>query len=241
MITNNLFNILFFKNIKKYGHIISLGYNCEFSYQFFKYHGFVESSLFAWVNTINIDNLIYAINNLDKLLTGEIVNTRPMWRCLNTDIRFHGKAPGEIWMNNNIVDEKIIEEDKRELISRVTHLKEKFINTAKDGKKNLYIYKYLVVDKNKKIQNNIELLYSSLKKIVKNDFDLLFIFEKCKIDNDLQNMINKDNVFLRFVEYFSPEEDVTGKIYDKYGWRKIFNEFKPNFKLKKTKKFKFEE
>lgn len=62
----------FNRNVRKYGHIISLGYNCEFSYQFYLYHKFVEASLFAWSNTININNLIYALDNFDKLATGDI-------------------------------------------------------------------------------------------------------------------------------------------------------------------------
>ena len=237
----NLFN---FKksNVKKYDHIISLGYNCEVSYQFFKYYHFVESSLFAWCNTINIDNLIFAINNLDKLITGKLENVKPMWKCFNTNIRFHGKAPMKIWTSNEPVNIEIINEDRNELISRISYLKEKFIKTSNDNKKNLYIFKYLVTtEKIEDIEKNINDLYLSLNKIAKNEFDLLIIIEKQKIPTNFQEKFADKNIFIRTVDFFAPEDDVTGKNFDKIGWKKIFDEFKPNFKLKKTKKFKFEE
>lgn len=236
-----LFNF-FFKNVKKYGHVISLGYNCEVAYQFFKRYRFVESSLFAWTNTININKLIYAINNLDKLVSGKVENLKPMWKCFNTDIRFHGKAPMYIWTSGEEVDQEIINQDKAELLSRVNYLKEKFIKTANDNKENLYIFKYLIKNENKEeIKKNINDLYSTLEKIAKNKFDLLIIFEKDKIPKNFQEEFCDKNIYIRTVNFYAPENDVTGKICDKKGWKKIFNEFRPNFKLKKTKYFKFED
>ena len=237
----NIFNLLK-KNTKKNEHVITLGYNCEVTYQFFKYHKFIESSLFTWTNTININNLIFAINNLDKIITGQLENVKPMWKCFNTNIHFHGKAPMDIWLNNDNVDENIVNGDKKELISRITHLKNKFIYTANDNKENLYIFKYFVQSENiNDIETNIKNLYYSLAKIVKNKFDLLIIFEKNKIYSNFQDKFENKNIYIRTVDFFAPEENVTGKICDKKGWKKIFDEFKPNFKLKKTKKFKFED
>jgi len=235
----NLFN----KNIKKYGHIISLGYNCEVAYQFFKYHHFVESSLFAWSNTINIENLIYALNNLDKLTTGEVQNAIPMWECINTKIRFHGKAPMNIWFSENTPTDDLINSDREELIARINHLKEKFIITSNDKKKNLYIFKYLILEKDtfENISKAITELYSALKNIVNNEFDLLFIFEESELFQKLKQESFDKHIYLKSVKFFAPEDNVTGKINDTKGWKKIFDEFKPNFKLKKTKKFKFED
>jgi len=232
----NLFGFLK-KNKNYYDHIISLGYNCEVSFQFFKKYGFVESSLFAWVNTLNIENIIYAINHLDKIGSGKLENINPMWKCFNTNISFHGKAPMDMWANNPT--KEMIENDKCELLQRIAYLKNKFLNTGMDGKNNLYIFKYPSNNYTQKhVINEINKLFSSLRKIVTNNFDLLIILEKTfypdiKIDNK--------NIIVRRVDFFTPEDDVTTKNNDKKHWRKIFSEFRPNFKLKKSKKFKFEE
>lgn len=120
-------------NVRKYDHILSLGYNCEVSFQFFlKYH-FVESSLFAWVNTETCQNLIHALKHLDLILSQGVREVQPMYLDIATGISFHGKT------ERDGLETK--EEIKNELYSRIPHLRDKFIQTAQDGKKNLYIFK----------------------------------------------------------------------------------------------------
>lgn len=240
----NLFNIFRNKNTKYYGHVISLGYNCEVAYQFFKYHKFVESSLFTWTNTINIQTLIYALNNLDMLVAGKLENITPMWQCQNTKICFHGKAPLKIWTSKNNLTQDILNQDREELISRVSYLKNKFIQTANDCKKNLYIFSYHVKEDESivEIKENIDTLYKVLKNLGTNVFDLLIVMKKDVFTNEIEAFYaNKTEVLIRRVDLFASEENVTGKINDAKGWKKIFNEFRPDFKLKKMKKFKFEE
>lgn len=238
MLFNRVLRRLFPQKSKRYGHIISLGYNCEVSYQFFlKYH-FVESSLFSWVNTLNIDNLLKGLSDIDSVCSGKIENVNPMWKCFNTNIHFHGRAPMDIWNHNPSIE--IIEKDKKELLSRVAHLKLKFINTANDGKKNLYIFKYPVKDESVQIiKNKIDKLFLALKNICKNEFDLLVIFENNTAIN-IENLIDNPRIYIRRVQFFMPEDNVTGENSDSKNFGKIFNEFRPNFKLKTEKKFKFE-
>lgn len=210
-----------------YGHIISLGYNCEVSFQFFKKYKFVESSLFAWVNTSNCDNLIYALNNLEKLMSMGFKKAFPMYVDIATGIYFHGKD-GKEDSESIIIDE---------LTSRIMYLRDKFIKTAADGKKNLYIFKYPAHNfSQKKATEDITKLYNALTTLVKNKFDLLIISEK---KNDI-NISSFDNLFIRYVDFYTPEEAVTTKPYDQKGYAKIFSEFCPDFKLEKKKKFKFE-
>lgn len=221
-------------NHKSYGHILSLGYNCEVSYQFYKKYNFVESSLFAWVNAINIDNMINAIRNTDKIVAGDVELAGVMWRDANTGILFHGA-------NSDILhaDNAAIQADKENLISRINHLKEKFKNAATDGKKNLYVFKYKTTTESADVvTEKIMALYNALNKFCKNDFDLLIVMETGFVPS--LHIENTDNLFVRRVQFFSDENDVTGGRCDRRGWNKIFNEFKPNFKLPKTKKFKFE-
>ena len=208
------------------------------SFQFFKKYGFVESSLFAWANVENIDNLINALNNIDLIGSGKLENINPMWQCFNTGICFHGKAPIHIWKNNPT--QEIITKDKNELLERLNYLKAKFINSANDGKNNLYIFKYFIYkNDSKNILNKINELFKVLKKIVSNNFDLLVVFEK-KFCPEI-NLIQNDNIMIRTVDFFTPEENVTSQNNDKKNWNKIFSEFRPNFKLQKKKTFKFED
>ncbi len=231
---------LFYPDTKWYGHYISLGYNCETAYQFLKRYHFVEAGLFAWTNTLDIQHLIAALNNLDRIGAGEFTRAGAMWKCENSGIHFHGKA-----LISEAVPqaekEKILKADKAELISRTAHLKEKFRLTGCDGKKNLYLFKYKpTTEENAQTAvDNINALYQALKKIIRNDFHLLIIFEK----NTFPELTGSDNpcIFIRRVTFFTPEENVTGKDADFKGWQRIFKEFRPDFKLKQNKKFKFEE
>lgn len=223
-----IFQFLNLFNKKYYGHIISLGYNCEISFQFFlKYH-FVESSLFAWVNNKNCKTLINALNNLDTLTTKGFKKDLPMFIDVATDIAFHSKE-NRTEPENEIIDE---------IRNRVLYLKEKFKRTAQDGKKNLYIFKYPPLNfSSQTATHEIISLYETLKSLVQNDFDLLVISEK---HNKIIIPNSMNNIFVRYVKFYTPENRVTSKPYDKKHFKKIFSEFCPSFKLTKTKKFKFE-
>ena len=224
---------------KYYGHIISLGYNCEVSFQFFlKYH-FVESSLFAWANCIDLAHLTAALSNIETIAAGGLKNTNPMWRCQNTGICFHGKAPVSVWRENP--SDNVITADREELFSRLNHLKQKFRQTAADGKKNLYIYKLAPSDiLDTALADKLRLLFATLQSLCHNPFDLLLILEQGK-QPDLEKKLQDPGFFIRRVAFFTDENNVTAKCNDHIHWRKIFDEFRPDFRLKKTKKFKFEE
>lgn len=220
-----LFNFSFHKK-RFYGHIISLGYNCEVSFQFFKKYNFVESSLFAWCNVVDCTNLTYVLKNLDLLTSKGLKNRGSMYKDLATSIYFHSK------------DGYTEKEALAELTDRILYLKEKFIKTTYDGKKNLYIFKYPPLKHNTDVvYTNIISLYQQLNKIVKNNFDLLIILEK-EMNTDLH--FNEQNIYIRRVIFYTPENLVTSKPYDKKHYGKIFSEFCPDFKLEKTKNFKFE-
>ena len=80
-------------------------------------------------------------------------------------------------------------------------------------------------------------LYNMLKDIVKNDFDLLIVLEKKTFP---EISFNYDNLFVRYVDFYTPPDRVTSKPYDKKSYGRIFSEFRPAVKLPKAKKFKFE-
>ena len=215
-------------NKRFYGHVISLGYNCEISFQFFlKYH-FVESSLFAWAYVGGCSKLVFALRNMDVFTTKGFEKVFPMYVDNATGIAFHSKDI------KNSTEQEILDE----LNGRIVYLRDKFRKTATDGKKNLYIYKYQ--SKNfsaEKAVDDIKNLYGTLTELVKNDFDLLIVSEK-QNKIDIEHM---ENVFVRYVDFYTPDNRVTSKPYDKKHYDKIFSEFKPGFKLEKKKRFKFED
>jgi len=240
-IINKIRKLFGLKPQRYYGHIISLGYNCEVSFQFFKKYHFTESSLFAWCACPNINTMITSINNLETVGSGELKPVNPMWQCQNTKIYFHGKGSPKEWNNNPT--QEFFDKDLAELKSRLAHLRNKFITAGQDGKTNLYIYK---CSPNEEIlsHDTLELLFENLYEAIRNKcsnpFDLLIILEKRMFPN-IEQALENPHIFVRRVKFFTHPAHVTSKPYDKKGWSKIFNEFKPDFKLPKHKHYKFEE
>ena len=242
-IINKLYRILTIKPKRYYGHIISLGYNCEVSFQFFKKYHFTESSLFAWCSCQNIQMMIKAINDVDNVGNGELTPSTAiaMWQCQNSGIYFHGKGKQRMWRDNP--PPEFFESDLVELRSRLAHLRQKFIDTCQDSKMSLYIYKCPPKEAETSSENLVALineLYQAIKNKGDNPFDLLIIFEQ-NTQTDIEQKINNPHIFVRRVKFFSNPGHVISKPYDKRGWGRIFSEFKPNFKLPKRKRHKFED
>lgn len=233
-----IFNRFCLKNVRHYGHVQSLGYNCEVSFQFFQRYRFVEAGLFSWANNKNISTLINALKNFDRIGTGEWEAVPPMWKDLNSSIFFHGQA-----QMSRTTDAETLNADKADLIARIAHLKEKFKTIGNDGKKNLYVYKYSLHDTSdeKVFIEQVSELYNTLQSLIKNEFDLLIVFQKQNFPDLQEDHFKSSHVFLRRVTFFTPEDKVTDKKNDKKAWKAVFKEFCPDFKMKKTKKFKFEE
>ena len=217
----------------KFDYIFSLGYNCEAAFRLYEYFKFEESSIFNWTFASSVNDLIFALNNFDKIGQDGYENPDPLWECKYTHIRFHGKADMSLYVNSEATDE-IIENDKKDLIGRISHLKSKFLKLAKDNCKKLYVYKLRTDEINEEKINNI---YSALLNLGAKNFKLLIITEKsAKFDTD-----DSGNIIFRQVDYFAPDDDVTSKKYFDNGFDKIWDEFYcANNKKEKNKKYKFE-
>ena len=240
-IINKIRAIFGLKPQRYYGHIISLGHNCEASFQFFKKYHFSESSLFAWCACANINTLINAINNLDMVGTGNFKPVNRMWQCQNTKIFFHGKGKQKEWKNNP--SQEFFDNDLKELKSRLAHLRQKFIETGKDGKKNLYIYKCSTNEERlpqETLVSHIYHLYETIREKCSNPFDLLIVLEK-DILTDIEQVSDNPHIFIRRVDFFTDPEHVASAPSDTHGWNRIFSEFRPDFKLPKRKRYKFED
>lgn len=222
---------------KFYDHIISLGYNCEIQFRFYKYFKFEETSLFNWSYINSIDDLIKVINNPSLIGKQGYEQPNPLYTCKETNIKFHGKAKWKKIKDNP----ELIDKDLNDLAERVDYLKEKFIKTLQSDSKKLYIYKVRQTD----ISEDIDKKISELKKALKIQagegiarFDLLIISE----EKNKKFFREINNYIFRTVKYFAPDEEVTSKKYLNNGWDEIFDEFytkKPKW-YKKNKKYKFE-
>lgn len=224
---------------KKYDNIIFLGYNCEPAFCFYKSFKFLDSSLFAWSASIEINN---ALENFDKIGTEgfEYLTDVGMFKENVTSFLFHGKTE----LSDDITEqelEKIVAADSADLSQRVNYLKEKFKKQMLGGGKNLFIRKIFISNSCQNFQEvngEIEKLYNHISKICQNKFDILLIIEE-KYKEFIT--LKKENVYIRTVKNYSSDKAVIGDPdSDRLGWKLIFKEFRPKKKIKKKKKFKFE-
>lgn len=219
-----------------FDHIVSLGYNCEVTFRFFKYFHFEETGLFNWTYAHHIDDLINALTNLDAIGTGDFEYPSPLFECKNTHIYFHGKQRMDIYMNKTPTDE-IFLKDKEDLTERIQHFKEKFLKIAQNNDSKLYIYKIQDIDINEEIEEKIKALYFCLEKLGAVNFKLLVINAVGKnFDFECKNIIS------RTVKYYAPDSTVTSRKFYDNGWDNIYAEFwqkKPK-NYEKSKKYKFE-
>lgn len=225
--------------IKYHKTFVSLGYNCELAFRYNLSNGFVDSGLFQWAYSYSCDDLIFTLNHLDALFTGEILDPTPLYECANTHIRQHGKSPMGLWIEGGVGTPEQKEADKMELVGRMAHLKEKFIKTLREGAA-LVMYKMrsaeaLAPNAAEKINEVLD----SLTKLGAKDFDFVLVLEdKCR---EKVKFNESEQVYLRYVREFNPDDDVSNKkIGDLCGWKRIFNEFRPAQKKKNAHKFKFE-
>ncbi|MDR1026756.1 MAG: hypothetical protein LBL47_05080 [Lactobacillus sp.] len=229
-----LFSGLFTKK-RKYDHIVSLGNNCEFSFQFFTNYKFVDANLFSWTYIMDRDKFLGCLEDIDGLLSEGLEDPVPLYECKKYNVRYHGRAKWEDLMNlDGELNREAVDEDKKEIYSRVEHLKEKFKKMLVDDKSKLFVLK------DPKDTDFVIAVKLILDKIVKGRYDLLVVVTKDEFDKF--KLLQADNIFVRAINNYSPETAVTSKKQsDMNGWKKIFSEFAPKLVKSKNKKFKFEE
>lgn len=226
--------------VRKHDLFMSLGHNCEVAYRYFRRWGFCESAIFQWGGFFTLRELVYGLEHWDLVYTGEVLGPNPIYRCANTKMNAHGKAPMATW-KDGITDANraAMEADRADMVGRVAHLKEKFLEKLRAGD-NLLVYKmrpecWFADD----CEEMIRRLYAALLAFGAKDFDLVFVLEdKCR-----SKMIVLDDLprtFVRFVAEFNPDDHAAEDLGDRYGWRLIFDEFRPRVIKQQKHKFKFE-
>jgi hypothetical protein len=220
-----------------YRHVLSLGYNCEVSFQFYRTFRFVESNVFAWVNTMTVDNLICALADIDRIGSEGWAFEGVMWRDVSTGIWFHGKTPMDVWTSGRYTQSDL-DADRIELEGRVAHLKKKFLEVARDGRSKLFVFKY-PPDETPDV-NRVGKIHDVLVKLCEGPTDLLVVLEERMLPA-LKDADLPPGVLTASVSHYTPVKQATAvELSDVDGWRRIWKGFRPLRRIFKKKKFKFE-
>lgn len=223
---------------RKFEQIAILGFNCEPAFRFYCKWGFLDSSLFAWANTLDLMHLITALNDLSRLGTGELEfhERSRMWRCKNSGIYFHGRMkaiPGA-----PLPTEAELSADREDLRARLAHLKEKFVGYAVNDKSTLFVHRLGADADQPELDRKLAALESALENLGARNWKLLVICER----RHLHRMPSGPHRIFRAVSQFNPVAEVTVRqTGDPRGWDRIFTEFAPLHMRAKAHAFKFED
>lgn len=232
--------------IRHYDRLISLGLNCETSYILYKKYGGAESSLFQWA-TVHAQNLIEVLNNLNLIYSGKIIEDPQsnMWKCAVTHISFHGvQKPQELRDKHGRRDNEKIRAECKDTMSRIRYQCEKFQVVAKSTETKLYIlglYPELSPPTNEKRVKFLQELFAALQHMAKNS-SLLVLVEKNMQTNEILELDNDSNFFIRVLDHFAPADKAVSPLHvDLAGSAKILEEFAPKKQqINKKKLYKFE-
>lgn len=230
--------------MRSYDHFISLGLNCEISFQLLKIFGAFESSLFHW-SSIPAEQLIPTLKNPDRIFSHKVIEIPElnMWRCAVTSIAFHGNnQPHKLLDKNGRRDKEKIRFELKDTIARIEYLREKFCLAARSGESKLYILGLPpAYCSNIEPASFVREVFETLQTIAPNA-SLLVIAEKC-MQAELSPLDNDETIFVRFLDQFAPGDKVTNSNYvDLKHGSEIFSEFVPARPLpKKEKIYKFQQ
>lgn len=212
--------------------LISLGNNCEVSFQIEKYQGDIDSSLFSWAFTLNDEKFLCALENIDDIFTHGVHFHMPsddMFYDEEYDITFHGRTPKDRMFDHEgkIKDQAAYDETLAELQSRLNHLKEKMKQDFRSDDEKLYLRKVEIwpeADGTFRYERVIDFLQRLNllleRKSPNGSYKLVAVVEKRHLTSALQ-ALQTDKLLLRTVDYFAPFYDTkNGADYE--SWEKIF-------------------
>lgn len=229
---------------KKYDFVIPIGMNCNFSEAFLKYFRFSDSTFWNWVYAYNCaETQIQVMDNPSIIFSQGAYYKDLMWNCQKTNLRFHGRTKhNDLLKKDGSLNEDKLQEDLKELNSRIEYLHSKTQNYINSDKKKLFVY--TLVAKNKsELPNCIESAktwHKYLSEKSKN-FDFLIVCAR-QYYNTIKNSIQteQNNIYIRKVKSNYEKEQVLHL--DIIGWADIFKEFRPKKIIKtKNKKLKYDE
>ncbi|MDE7311144.1 MAG: hypothetical protein K2N87_05910 [Eubacterium sp.] len=147
--------------------IISIGMNCEVSFQIQKYVDKFYSSLFSWAFVMDDKRFLRALHNLDDVFSKEIefhMPTNDMFLDKKYGIAFHGRTPKEklFFPDGKVKDSKLYDETVEELKTRIAYLKNRFKQDLDSDEEKIY-FKKILVEPDLEIWGGKEKLISIIK------------------------------------------------------------------------------
>ena len=223
---------------KKYDHVLSIGMNCEPAFRFALSWGFVESTPFSWASIKNPLQLAEALRHPEQIGSkGFSLRAKNlMWECEMTGISFHGKLIAD--SDGAILDPKALEEDKADLVQRLSYLNGKFTRILSDDSSKAIIFRVdtqfvLAPDANELIDT----VQRALEERGARNYVLAVVVEQA-VRGKISSASNR---VVRAVKKFNPRSAVTDvELGDSAGWRALYSEFTPKTILPKKHAFKFE-
>ncbi|MBO5523409.1 MAG: hypothetical protein J5986_07015 [Roseburia sp.] len=214
--------------------LISLGMNCEVSFQIEKYVEKLYASLFSWAFVMDDDLFLEALNNVDDIFSNEIsfhMPTGDMFLDEKYRITFHGRTSKEKLFDENgtIKDRGLYDETVEELKSRLVHLKEKFKEDLVTEDEKIYFKKILIEPDfetwggKEKLERIINGLSDYFLKNGNAGNVLVVVLER-KYNKPEIKELEKNGLFIRCVDFFAPVDNTKDGA-DNAGWRKIIEEF----------------
>lgn len=213
--------------------LISLGMNCEVSFQIKKYCPSLYASLFSWAFVINDDLFLQALDNIDDVFSNGVhfhLPTDDMFMDEKYQITFHGRTSKLDMLDKegNIVNREKYDEALDELISRLAHLKSKFKTDLMSADEKVYIKKIMIEPSLEEWGGEAHLfeIICSLKKYFSeysSNSTLVVVVEKKYLSDSILKLEDK-NCKIRCVNFWAPVSD-TQYGADNESWEKIIKEF----------------
>lgn len=211
--------------------LISLGRNCEVSFQIQQYLGKGwESSLFSWAYVLNDELLLRALNDPEDLLRGEThfhYPTEDMFIDEKYQITFHGRTPKSEMLDESgqIIDNEKYTAALTELRSRVAHLTEKFRADLASEEPTAYFYKLMLYypQDPQYVQEKVafvrELYDWFLEHKAGSEWRLVIVVEEaCR---EFFAGLADTRLIVETVSFFAPDSDTLNGA-DRENWQRIF-------------------
>lgn len=225
--------------VEYFDELISLGYNCEVSFHMGRIYSYVDSYPLTWASCYPQDVIAF-LEHPEAMVHGgfDFDENRGMWRSREYPIFVHGKKQlQELYVNGVLSDEKL-QEDLQELISRMTHLTEKFNRLLNNPElRKLFVLSWFPGDPT---PEHIIYIYRLLSEKTSN-FKLLVLVspETPKNSVDAVEQVSCQNFRIQKVNFLAPPFDAVNiQKTDVESWDRIFSKYRPSHAKEIIKTYK---
>ncbi len=222
-----------------FDEIVSLGYNCEVSFNLNRLYTYVDSYPLTWA-LCSPAGVADFLENPDMLISNglDYDPENPLWKSRSFAVWLHGKMSPQEMIVDGVFSESKREEDRMELLSRMTHLIDKFKKMlANDELRKLFVLSWAPVDKS---PDHIIRIYNLLQNKTTN-FKLVLLVSPEIPASSVEKVERETGALVRRLRFLAPAHDAVNiNRIDVESWNNIFADYRPA-KVKDIKKsYKFE-